>query len=136
VRRNVRAQHLYSGPAPRCHRFTGKHWGGVQGTPHKVLRFPQVTPSAAPATGAAAGVYKTAVTTPVCDGLCPPLTFLHSCRRVRGRYRRFVDPGRWSHRGCAVRRNFSEVQHLMRCPLDPARVLTGESVTSRYRSSI
>ena len=54
----------------------------------------------------------------------------------RGRYRRFVDPGRCTHCGCGGRRNLWETEHMMRCPLDPARVLTGESVTSSYRSSI
>ena len=67
-----------------CARLSNQpHQSGVQGTTHKVLGLAQVTPSAAPATGTTAGVCKTAVATPVCDGPRPSQTS-HSCRVASG----------------------------------------------------
>lgn len=80
-----------SGPGCRHPRFAHRVRGGVQGTPRKVLPTVQVSPALTARTGTWAGVYQTAVTTPVDGGLRPPPTSLHSCRRVRGRYRRFPD---------------------------------------------
>src|SRR5580692_4351529 len=91
MRRNPPGRHEIDGPGRTRTVVRQPHQGGVQGTTHKVLRLAQVTPSAAPATGTTAGVCKTAVATPVCDGLCPAQTLLHSCRRVRGRHRRSPD---------------------------------------------
>jgi len=91
MRRNPPGRHGIDGPGRTRTVVRQPHQGGVQGTTHKVLRLVQVTPSAAPATGTTAGVCKTAVATPVCDGPCPSQTSLHSCRRVRGRHRRSPD---------------------------------------------
>ena len=91
MRRNRPGHHEIDGPGRMRTVVRQPHQVGVQGTTHKVLRLAQVTPSAAPATGTTAGVCKTAVATPVCVGLCPPQTSLHSCRRVRGRHRRSLN---------------------------------------------
>ena len=91
MRRNPPGHHEIDGPGRTRTVVRQPHQRGVQGTTHKVLRLAQVTPSAAPATGTTAGVCNTAVATPVCNGLCPSQTSLHSCRRVRGRHRRLPD---------------------------------------------
>lgn len=91
MRRNRPGHHKIDGPGRIGTVVRQPHHGGVQGTTHKMLRLAQVTPSAAPATGTTAGVCKTAVATPVCDGLRPSQTLPHSCRRVRGRHRRLPD---------------------------------------------